>query len=93
MPAKDYEGDKRKIDGDLNGSDIMDMGVDEYDPSPVPDLTANGSDGPITIAEGTPLEILLSLDAVDYAGENADWWVLKKNIRLRAPTNSILQLI
>jgi hypothetical protein len=78
LPAKDYEGDDRTIDGDRNGSDIVDMGVDEYNPSPVPDLTANGSDGPITIAEGDSLEILLSLDAVDYAGENADWWILKQ---------------
>ena len=78
LPAKDFEGDNRKIDGDRNGSEIVDMGVDEYNPAPVPDLTANGSDGPITIAEGDSLEILLSLDAVDYAGENADWWILKK---------------
>lgn len=76
--SEDFEGDNRKIDGDRNGSEIVDMGADEFDPSPVPDITANGSDGPITVAEGAPLEILLSLDAVDYSGENADWWVLKK---------------
>ncbi len=78
LPTKDLDGEDRMIDGDRNGSAIVDMGVYEYNPSPVPDLTANGSDGPITIAEGDSLEILLSLDAVDYGGENADWWVLKK---------------
>lgn len=76
LPSMDFEGDMRKIDGDRNGSAIVDMGVDEYDPSPVLDLKANGSDGPITIAEGDTLKIYLSIDTVDYTGENADWWLV-----------------
>ena len=30
LPAKDFEGDTRKIDGDKNGSIIVDIGADEY---------------------------------------------------------------
>jgi hypothetical protein len=76
--SKDYDGDNRIIDGDLNSSEIVDMGFDEYNPAPVPDITANGSDGPISIPEGFALEILVTLNTVDYTGEYADWWILKQ---------------
>jgi hypothetical protein len=42
---------------------------------PVPDIEANGSDGPISVLPGTPLSIRVSLDPGDYVGQNADWWV------------------
>lgn len=54
------------------------MGFDEYYPVPDPDITTNGSDGPITIPEGLALEILATLDTVDYTGEYADWLILKQ---------------
>ena len=31
----DFEGDPRVIDGDSNGSPIIDIGADEYKPSPL----------------------------------------------------------
>jgi hypothetical protein len=30
LPAYDFEGDPRIMDGDLNGTRIVDMGVDEF---------------------------------------------------------------
>lgn len=48
IPVSDYEGDSRIIDGDYNGSAIVDIGADENDGSqPVPvfagnDFTGNG---------------------------------------------------
>jgi hypothetical protein len=74
LPGKDFEGDDRKIDGDKNGSKIVDMGADEYNSGPVPDIKANGSDSPITIARGTPLSVTVDMDPGDYKGDSADYW-------------------
>ncbi len=41
----------------------------------VPDIDANGSDGPVTIAEGDSLTVTVALDPGSHTGENADWWV------------------
>jgi len=42
---------------------------------PVVSITANASDGPITIAPGDALSVAISLDPGDFFGNNADWWV------------------
>ncbi len=42
---------------------------------PQPDIKANGSDGPITISQGTNLAVAVALDPGSYDGEDADWWV------------------
>lgn len=42
---------------------------------PIPDIKANGSDGPITINTSDTLSINVSLDAGSSLGENADWWL------------------
>ncbi len=42
----------------------------------VPDIKANGSDGPLTITQGNTLLVTVELDAGSDAGENADWWVV-----------------
>ena len=39
------------------------------------DIKANGSDGPVTVANATPVSIDISIDPGGYAGQNADWWV------------------
>ena len=41
-----------------------------------PDIKANGSDGPLTIPQGTYLNVTISLDLGSYTGVNADWWVM-----------------
>ena len=43
--------------------------------SPVPDMQANGSDGPVTISQGDLLTVTASLDPGIQDGEDADWWV------------------
>jgi hypothetical protein len=46
--------------------------------SPIPDIKANGSDGPITITQSDPLIVTIDFDAGIQTGEEADWWVLMK---------------
>ncbi len=68
-----------------------DIGADEYgsgtyDPipgapapggnEPVPDIIANGSDGPITVSRSDPVEVVVSLDPEAYSGQGADWWLV-----------------
>ncbi len=45
-------------------------------PGPVPDIKANGQDGPMTLNYGSSLTIDVSLDPGNEAGNNADWWVV-----------------
>ncbi|MBI4682961.1 MAG: hypothetical protein HY757_07665 [Nitrospirae bacterium] len=44
--------------------------------SPVPDIKANGSDGPVTVTQNDNLSVTIALDDGDFSGDNADWWVL-----------------
>ena len=41
---------------------------------PLPDIKANGSDGPVSIPEGDPISITIELDPGIYPGIQADWW-------------------
>jgi murein tripeptide amidase MpaA len=41
----------------------------------IPDMKANGSDGPLTISQGTNLTVTVALDLDNYIGVDADWWV------------------
>ena len=43
---------------------------------PIPDIKANGSDGPLTLSSGDMLTISISLDTGAGDGRNADWWIL-----------------
>jgi len=42
--------------------------------SPIPDIKANGSDGPLLVAPGVNVDVTISLDPGEKAGEWADWW-------------------
>ena len=42
---------------------------------PVPNIMANGSDGPLSITTFQPLSLSVSLDAGSSEGQMADWWV------------------
>ena len=42
--------------------------------APVPDIKANGSDGPVIINQGDNLTVSIALDSGSYTGVNADWW-------------------
>ncbi|MBI4739424.1 hypothetical protein HY772_07840, partial [Candidatus Woesearchaeota archaeon] len=50
------------------------FGVCQIDP--VPDIKANGSDGPVTVTQNDNLSVTIALDDGDFSGDNADWWVL-----------------
>jgi hypothetical protein len=43
---------------------------------PVPDIKANGSNGPVTITTADTLLVEIELDSGNYPGYPADWWVL-----------------
>lgn len=43
---------------------------------PVPDIKANGSDGPVSIGLNDSLSLTLELDSGSSSGNNADWWVV-----------------
>ena len=43
---------------------------------PVPNIKANGSNGPVTISSGTSVSVTVGLDAGENAGQNADWWIV-----------------
>jgi hypothetical protein len=53
---------------------------------PVPDIKANGSDGPITIIRSDTISITVALDSGDQTGEDADWWLICKT-SLPAPND------
>ena len=43
-------------------------------PDPLPDIKANGSDGPVGITLGNNLSVTIELDPGIYTGYQADWW-------------------
>ena len=67
--TKDYSVSSGSDAGWLDKVDLQIPGV------PVPDIKANGSDGPITVSSSTPVSVTVSLDPGGNAGQNADWWV------------------
>lgn len=42
---------------------------------PVPDIKANGSDGPVIVTTNDTVEITVSLNAGGMSGESCDWWI------------------
>jgi hypothetical protein len=45
--------------------------------TPIPDIKANGSDGPVTLHVGETLVVAIDLTARNAAGLPADWWLVK----------------
>jgi hypothetical protein len=45
--------------------------------NPVPDIKANGSNGPLSVSPGTPVSVTVSLNPGSYDAQNADWWVVE----------------
>jgi hypothetical protein len=46
-----------------------------------PDITANGSDGPVTISSASTLLLNITLISRDMKGTDADWWLVAKTPR------------
>ena len=44
---------------------------------PVPEIKADGQDGPLTFSPGGNLSIAVSLACGDFCGRDADWWVVQ----------------
>lgn len=42
---------------------------------PLPDIQANGSDGPVVVSASQPVSVTIGLNPGEYGGFNADWWV------------------
>lgn len=43
---------------------------------PIPDIKANGSDGPVTISRSDALSITVEIEAGTFAGDRVDWWLV-----------------
>ena len=47
-----------------------------YSIVPMPNIKANGSNGPVVVIKGTTVTVTISLDPATYAGAPADHWVV-----------------
>ena len=47
--------------------------------NPIPDIRANGSNGPLSVSSGTTVSVTISLNPGSYAAQNADWWVVESS--------------
>lgn len=81
LPLTDRDGNRRVFDGNGDGNAIVDMGAYEYESSPslqgpIPNIQANGSDGPLNISIADSLSVTIALDPKSQNGINADWWIV-----------------
>ena len=53
-------------------------GIAQSDTTPVANIQANGSDGPIELSAGGTLNLTVSLNAGDHENEWADWWLIQQ---------------
>lgn len=73
-PINPAHGPWRRLSGQNSEADIR---VGAGGPqNPLPDIKANGSDGPVFIEAGDNLSLTVGLNAGDFSGYNADWWVV-----------------
>lgn len=74
LPDHDINGTPRPVG---SGPDMGCHEFTETDESgpPIPDIKANGSYGPITVASPDIALLTISLDAGNQEGRNADWWI------------------
>jgi len=69
--AMNFDWLKKNYDLDAWRESCRDMVTSDC----IPDIKANGSDGPVTITSGTRVPITITLDPGSYAWQNADWWI------------------
>ena len=73
--ALDSDGNPRVIDGDGNGTTLVDMGAHEY-PGWLIDIRANGGSGPLSVSVGEEFVLTVEARAGVRAGMPVDWWGL-----------------
>ena len=56
---------------------LGDIGAIEFN-GMVPDIKANGSNGPMVTPSGDPLSVAINLDCGSHRGEEVDWWCVAK---------------
>lgn len=64
-----------RVDNDAGEAHVLFDNI-VTDHTPEPDIKANGSDDPLQIPIGTPLQVEVSLVSNDETGEVADWWLM-----------------
>jgi hypothetical protein len=60
------------------GDDFIDVVASDVRTQASPDIKANGVDGDLSVAAGTPVSVTIGLTAGGQAGQNADQWVLAR---------------
>jgi parallel beta-helix repeat protein len=78
IPNTDNQAQDAPAEMDQNETNTNDD--DELPPpppgaEPVPDIKANGHDGPVSVNAGDSVSVSVSLDPGVWNGRNADWWV------------------
>ncbi len=77
LTKADYGGGKTiTYTYDKSGNMLEKKVVTTAATDPVPDVKANGSDGPVTVTQGANLTVTVSIDPGNHTGENADWWIV-----------------
>lgn len=71
------QGDRRRYYEmyNLMGDPAMEVTDGAGTRIPFPDIRINGEDGELTISQGTPVSLTVSLDAGTFEGEAHDWWI------------------
>jgi parallel beta-helix repeat protein len=78
IPLNNNQGQDAPIDVPPNQTNTNED--DEAPPpppgsEPIPDIKANGQDGPVTVSAGDSVSVSVNLDPGAWNGRNADWWV------------------
>ena len=80
LPLSDFEGDNRRIDGDQDGTDTVDIGADELIPTNFTHLTLLSPNGGETIPSGSIYRVKWGAPSdaekfkVQYSGNNGNTW-------------------
>ena len=62
--------------GNIGPFPDLEVAIDALGELMLPDIKANGSDGPISISQAVPLSVTVALSAGGSIGKDVDWWVL-----------------
>ena len=78
IPTSDAGGNSAPVDMAPNRTNTSEDNETPPPPpgaAPIPDIKANGQDGPVSVNAGDSVSVSVSLDPGAWSGRNADWWV------------------